>query len=167
VTDQYIGEIRMFAGTFAPVSWAFCNGQLVPINQNPPLFTLIGTTYGGDGQTTFGLPNLQGKLPVHQTTGFAMGQIGGTETVNLTTQQIPAHSHTFSGSLNDGTQTTPAGYTVAKFGPGNAYIVGTPTVALAPGSVGNDGGGQAHSNMQPYQCVSFIIALEGIWPSQS
>ena len=106
--DPYIGEVRMFGGNFAPLGWAFCNGQTLPISQYDALFTLIGTTYGGDGQTTFALPNLQGRLPVHQGNGFAMGQVGGSETVTLTTAQLPAHPHSFQANAGTGAQKTPA-----------------------------------------------------------
>jgi microcystin-dependent protein len=166
VTDPYLGEIRMFGGTFAPVGWALCNGQLLPIAGNDALWTLFGTTYGGDGQTTFGLPNLQGRLPVHQGPGFGLGSAGGTETVTLTTSQLPLHSHTFQGSANTGTQSTPPGNVPATIAAGSAYAQDPATAALAAPSIQPDsGGGQAHSNMQPYQCVTFIVCLEGIYPT--
>ena len=165
MAEPYLGEIRMFAGTFAPDQWAFCNGQTLPIPQYYALFTLIGTTYGGDGQTTFALPNLQGKLPVHQGSGFAMGQAGGSETVTLTAAQLPAHSHSFQASPSTGSQSSPARNVPAAIGAGSAYAQDPPTVAMAAQSIGTDGGGQSHDNMQPYQCVSFIIALAGTYPS--
>jgi microcystin-dependent protein len=157
----------MFGGNFAPAGWMFCNGQLLAISEYETLFNLIGTTYGGDGQSTFALPNLQGRLPVHQTPGFAMGQTGGSESVTLTTAQIPAHSHQFLGSTDSGAQTNPAGNVVAKIVAGSAYVQGTPSTPLAPGSIGNYGGNQPHDNMQPYLCVSFIISLFGVFPSQT
>jgi microcystin-dependent protein len=120
--DPYIGEIRMFGGNFAPLSWAFCNGQTLPISEFAALFNLIGTTYGGDGQTTFALPNLQGRLPVHQGNGFAMGQVGGSETVTLTTAQLPAHPHSFQANPGTGSQKSPANNVPAAIGTGSALI---------------------------------------------
>jgi len=167
VGNPYVGEIRMFAGNFAPASWAFCNGQLLQIASNPTLFDLIGTTYGGDGVTTFGLPDLQGRLPVHQGTGFVLGQTGGSETVTLTTAQMPGHSHAFTASTDAGGQSNPAGNVPATVVAGSAYAQAGPTAALAAASIGSDGGSQAHDNVQPFLCVSFIISLFGIFPSQS
>jgi microcystin-dependent protein len=155
----------MFAGNFAPAGWMFCNGQLLPIDQYNTLFNLIGTTYGGDGQSTFALPDLQGRLPVHQGNGFTMAQAGGTETVTLTTAQVPSHPHPFLGSPSNGAQKNPGGNVVAKIVAGSAYFQGTPTDPLAPGSIANDGGSQPHDNFQPYLCVSFIISLFGVFPS--
>ncbi len=157
----------MFAGNFAPAGWAFCSGQLLPISGNDALFNLIGTTYGGDGQTTFALPNLQGRLAVHQTGGFVMGQAGGSETVTLTTAQLPAHSHPFLASLNPGGQRNPTGNALATAVAGSAYVQSSPTTALDAQSIQGDGGSQPHDNMQPYECVSFIISLFGIFPSQT
>ena len=165
--DPYVGEIRMFGGNFAPLGWAFCNGQTLPISEYAALFNLIGTTYGGDGQTTFALPNLQGRLPVHQGNGFAMGQVGGSETVTLTTAQLPAHPHSFQANPGTGMQKTPTNNVPAAIGTGSAYAQDPPVTALAPQSIGLDGGSRPHDNMQPYQCVSFIIALEGIYPTPS
>jgi microcystin-dependent protein len=157
----------MFAGNFAPAGWAFCNGQLMSIAENDALFSLIGTTYGGDGQTTFALPNLQGQLAIHQGPGFVIGQTGGSETVTLTGNQLPVHSHSFQCSLDAGGQKVPWGY-VPAVSPGSAYHQSAPTTALAPLSIqGDPGGGQPHDNMQPYQCVSFIISLYGIYPTRT
>jgi microcystin-dependent protein len=168
VSDPYIGEIRMGGWTFAPSGWAFCNGQLLQISDNAPLFQLLGTTYGGDGQTTFGLPNLQGCLPVHQGSGFPLGQAGGSETVTLTSAQLPQHSHAFQGSTNPGAQRSPVGNVPATIGAGSAYAQDPATAALAAASLQPDpGGGQAHDNMQPYQCVTFIISLFGIFPTHT
>lgn len=169
MSQPYVGEIRMFAGNFAPVGWAFCNGQLVPISENPTLFQLIGTTYGGDGQNTFALPNLQSRLPVAVGPGFALGQTGGAESVTLTTSQIPAHSHQFLASAATGTQKTPAGNMVAGIGGGSsaAYIQAAPNVAMAPDSIGSAGASQPHDNMQPFLVLNFIISLFGVFPSQS
>jgi Microcystin-dependent protein len=172
MSDQYIGEIRMFGGNFAPVGWAFCNGQLLSISENEALFTLIGTTYGGDGQTTFALPDLQGRLPVHMGrnnatgTTFPIGQKAGTESVTLITNQLPAHSHAANSSNLGGTTNSPENALWATSSK-NQYSDGTPDVALNPAAIGVTGGNQPHDNMMPYIAVSFIIALNGIWPSQS
>jgi microcystin-dependent protein len=165
VGTPYIGEIRMGGWNFAPYGWAMCSGQLMPIDQNPVLFQLIGTTYGGDGVTNFALPDLRGRLPVHQAAGFAMGQAAGSETVTLTSSQLPAHSHSFMCSTDDATQSNPAGNVPAVIGAGSAYIQGVPTAAMAPAIPSSGGGGQSHSNIQPFQCVTFIISLSGIYPS--
>jgi microcystin-dependent protein len=158
----------MFAGNFAPAGWMFCNGQLLPISEYEVLFMLIGTTYGGDGTETFALPNLQGRVPIHQTSGFVLGQLGGTEQVTLTSSQIPMHSHSFQGENNPGAQRNPVGNAPAIIVAGSAYIQQPPTAALAPESIqAGTGGSQPHDNMQPYQCVSFIISLFGVFPSQS
>jgi microcystin-dependent protein len=133
--SPYVGEIRMFGGNFAPVGWAFCNGQLLPISDYDTLFNLIGTTYGGDGQSTFALPDLQGRLAVHQTGGFAMAQAGGSETVTLTSSQLPMHSHAFLGSLNPGAQKNPVGNLPANIVAGSAYVQQAPATALAAPSI--------------------------------
>jgi microcystin-dependent protein len=168
VTSPYVGEIRMGGWNFAPVGWAMCDGRLLPVSQNPALFNLIGTTYGGDGINTFALPNLLGRLPVHAGAGFVIAQQGGSEMVTLTSSQVPGHSHSFSCSTSNGTQHDPAGYVPAAIPAGSAYIQGTPTTALASGSIqSGTGGGQPHDNMQPYLCITFIISLFGVFPSQS
>ena len=158
----------MFAGNFAPVGWSFCNGAIVPIDQNDALFNLIGTTYGGDGQTTFALPNLQSRVPVHVGPGFALGQSGGTETVTLTTSQIPAHSHVPQCNSNAGTAAGPAGNVWALPNPSvTIYSNVAPTLAMDPAAVGSSGGSQPHDNMIPFLVVNFIISLFGVFPSQS
>jgi microcystin-dependent protein len=169
VSGPFAGEIRMFAGNFAPVGWMFCAGQLLPISEYETLFNLIGTTYGGDGTSTFALPDLRSRLPVAQGPGFALGQAGGAETVTLTTSQIPAHSHLFQASTATGAQRSPANNVVAAIGGGAsaAYIVGTPSAAMAPDSIGSAGGSQPHDNMQPFLVISFIISMFGVYPSQS
>lgn len=169
MADPYVGEIRMFGGNFAPAGWAFCNGALLPISEYDTLFNLIGTTYGGDGQTTFALPDLRGRAPVHTTsTSFPLGQVGGTETVTLTQNQMPMHSHPFSGSTNPGGQANPPGNAVATITAGSAYVQGAASTALASASITPaPGGNQPHTNMQPFLCVSFIISLFGIYPSPS
>ena len=166
MSNPYIGEIRLGGWNFAPVGWAMCNGQLISIDQNVPLFQLITTTYGGDGVTNFALPDLRGRLPVHQATGFAMGQAAGSETVTLTTGQVPAHPHSFMCSTDGATQRDPTGNVPAAVGGGSAYLQAAATAAMAVGSIPPSGGsGQPHPNIQPYQCVTFIISLYGIFPS--
>ena len=166
--DPYIGEIRMFGGNFAPVGWVFCNGQMLPIAQYDVLFNLIGTTYGGDGQSTFGVPDLRGRVPVHTGNGFQMGQQAGTESVTLTVNQLPTHNHTLQFSTAVGTQTSPVGNVPAKFAGTNIYVDSPATGPLANGSLSTDGGGgQPHENRQPFLCISFIIATAGVYPTPS
>ena len=164
MAQPYVGEIRMFAGNFAPAGWMFCEGQLLPIAENETLFNLIGTTYGGDGQSTFALPDLRGRLPIHQGNGFTLAEMGGAETVSLTVQQIAAHSHAMLASNDIPTLSSPAnnllGQAAAKF-----YRAGSPTVQLNPTAIGPVGGSQPHTNFQPYLCVDFIISLFGVFPS--
>ncbi len=162
----YVGEIRMFAGNFAPVGWMFCAGQLLPISENETLFNLIGTTYGGDGQTTFALPNLQSRVPVHMGNGFTLAQAGGEETVTLTTSQIPAHSHVPQANSGTGTQTSPSGNVWANSA-NFPYSPNAPNAAMDPGAVGQAGGSQPHDNMVPFLVINFIISLFGIFPSQT
>ena len=167
--EPFTGEIRMFAGNFAPVAWAFCHGQMLAISENDALFNLIGTTYGGDGQQTFALPNLQSRLPLHESQNDVLGGMGGAESVTLTVAQLPAHSHTLLGTNDTATQPNPGGQVPARFSQANLYpyIEDTSNVAFSPAAVTSVGGNQPHSNMQPYLCVNFIICLSGIFPSQS
>src|SRR5579871_5260067 len=168
MSQPFIGEIRMFAGNFAPVGWAFCNGAIIPIDQNDALFNLIGTTYGGDGQTTFALPNLQSRVPVHVGPGFALGQSGGAETVTLTVSQIPAHSHVPIGSSNIGGQANPTGNTWAGNNTLTVYdATNDPGPVLNPAALGSSGGSQPHDNMIPFLVINFILSLFGIFPSQT
>ena len=167
MTQPYVGEIRMFAGNYAPVGWMFCAGQLLPISEYNTLFNLIGTTYGGDGQNTFALPELRGRLPIHQGGGFTLAQSGGTETVTLTVQQIPSHSHPYLASTTDGNAATPQNNVLAASTAVKPYIVESPDAAMGPNSVGLTGGSQPHDNFQPYLCIEFIISLFGVYPSQS
>jgi microcystin-dependent protein len=171
--QPYVGEIRMFGGNFAPVGWAFCNGQPLPISENDVLFQLIGTTYGGDGESTFNLPNLNGRAPLHQGglngITYTIGQAAGVESVTLTTQQIPNHSHPLLGtsdvaSVNPSTNNVLAATTGATT---RAYGTDNPLITLPAGVISSVGGNQPHENMQPYLCVSFIISLFGIFPSQT
>jgi len=166
MSQPFVGEIRMFGGNFAPAGWMFCEGQLLPISENETLFNLIGTTYGGDGQSTFALPDLRGRLPIHQGGGFTLAETGGVEEVTLTVSQIPAHSHPMLASNDIPTQTSPQGNVTGQAAT-KIYRSGNPTVSLNPGSMGSTGGSQPHNNFQPYLCVNFIISLFGVFPSQT
>ena len=165
MAQPYVGEIRMFAGNFAPAGWMFCEGQLLPISENETLFNLIGTTYGGDGQSTFALPDLRGRLPLHQGNGFILAETGGAETVTLTVNQIPAHTHPMLASANSAVQTTPQTTVLATPTVIDLYRVGIANSAMAPQAISSVGGSQPHDNFQPYLCVNFIISLFGLFPS--
>lgn len=167
MAQPYVGEIRMFGGNFAPAGWMFCGGQLLPISENETLFQLIGTTYGGDGESTFGLPDLRGRIPIHQGNGFILAETGGAEEITLTVSQIPAHSHVFLGTENSGGTGSPAGTTFARNASANFYSTDTSVGLsnLAPSTMSSTGGSQPHTNFQPYLCVNFIISLFGIFPS--
>ena len=165
--QPYVGEIRMFAGNFAPAGWMFCEGQLLPIRENETLFNLIGTTYGGDGQSTFQLPDLRGRVPLHQGNGMILADSGGAETVTLTAAQLPAHSHPLVASTGPGNLNTPAGNVTAESAAVKIYYADDPTVNLGAGACGPVGGSQPHDNFQPYLCINFIISLFGIYPSPS
>lgn len=168
MAQPYVGEIRMFAGNFAPVGWMFCEGQLLPISENETLFQLIGTTYGGDGESTFALPDLRGRIPIHQGTGFILAETGGVEEVTLTVSQIPAHSHAFLASTDFGNQISPANAVISKVTGVTPYREDQfPNQNMGPQSIGPVGGSQPHTNFQPYLCVNFIISLFGIFPSPS
>lgn len=170
MSQPFIGEIRMFAGNFAPVGWAFCNGALIPISENDALFNLIGTTYGGDGQNTFALPNLQSRVPMHVGPGFALGQAAGAEDVTLTVSQIPAHGHVPQGSASSTAPpnvNTPAGNVWAQSTLGAFATNNSPTLAMNAAAIGSAGGSQPHDNMLPFLVVNFIISLFGVFPSQS
>lgn len=155
----------MFAGNFAPAGWMFCEGQLLPISENETLFQLIGTTYGGDGESTFSLPDLRGRVPLHQGNGFILAETGGAEEITLTVAQIPSHGHPGLASTAGGTQNSPAGNVIAQGPSIKPFINDAPTVNMAPSAIGPVGGSQPHSNMQPYVAVDFIISLFGIFPS--
>lgn len=165
MAQPYVGEIRMFGGNFAPAGWMFCEGQLLPISENETLFNLIGTTYGGDGQSTFALPDLRGRLPVHQGIGFILAETGGAEEITLTVQQIPAHSHPLLASTAIGGGSNPANSVLGQGSNVTVYRAGTAAVAMNAGAIGPVGGSQPHTNFQPYLCVDFIISLFGIFPS--
>jgi microcystin-dependent protein len=165
MAQPYVGEIRMFAGNFAPAGWMFCEGQLLPISENETLFQLIGTTYGGDGESTFALPDLRGRIPLHQGNGFILAESGGTETVTLTVSQIPAHSHPLLASADVGNQINPGGSLTSNSQGAIPYIEDAPTLNMNAGAISPVGGSQPHDNFQPYLCINFIISLFGIFPS--
>jgi microcystin-dependent protein len=167
MAQPYVGEIRMFAGNFAPAGWMFCEGQLLPISENETLFQLIGTTYGGDGQSTFGLPDLRGRIPLHQGNGFILAETGGAEEITLTVDQIPAHTHPFMAVNQPGNQTSPAGTLPAQSFNVVPYINDVVSGSFNAGAVDPVGGAQPHTNFQPYLCIDFIISLFGIFPSQT
>lgn len=169
MSEPYVGEIRMFGGNFAPLGWAFCSGQLLAISENDALFALVGTTYGGDGRTTFALPDLRGRIPVHLGSTFTIGQLLGSETVTLVASHLPAHSHGFAATDTNGSATMPSGAVLARNASADGYSSDT-SVGLSPlnaAAMQATGGTQPHTNMAPYQCISFIIALFGIFPSRS
>ena len=171
--EPFIGEIRMFAGSFPPNGWAFCNGQSMPISQNDTLYTLIGTTYGGDGQETFNLPDLQGRLPMHAGQGpgisqsYQLGDKSGVESVTLTTQQIPVHNHAMLASSTLAGSADPTGNILAQPPVLNLYFGDVPSVQLSAQSVLPIGGSQPHENMMPFLAISFIISLFGVFPTQN
>ena len=163
----------MFAGNFPPNGWLFCAGQQLAISENDALFTLIGTTYGGDGQSTFNLPNLASRVPIHMGTGpdgvnYQIGEAAGTESVTLSTQQIPTHSHPFTASTANGTATNPGGSVLAaSVSSVQPLVVGTGSEAMSPNSITPQGGSQPHENCQPFLCINFIISLFGVFPTQT
>jgi microcystin-dependent protein len=165
MAQPYVGEIRMFAGNFAPAGWMFCEGQLLPISEYETLFNLIGTTYGGDGQSTFGLPDLRGRIPVHQGNNFTLAEMGGAEEITLTVNQIPAHSHPLLAANATGNDPNSNNNVLAESTAVSLYVLGSPTAAMAPQSISSTGGSQPHTDFQPYLCVDFIISLFGIFPS--
>jgi microcystin-dependent protein len=168
----YIGEIRMFGGNFAPAGWAFCDGQELPISENDALFTLIGTTYGGDGESTFKLPDLRGRAPVHLGAGpglgtYGIGEQAGVESVTLTTQQIPSHNHAWLASTGAGTSNSPVNNVIASPPQVKPYRAGSPSDPMSPKTIQAVGGQQPHENLQPYLTISFILSLFGIFPQQT
>jgi microcystin-dependent protein len=165
VAQPYVGEIRMFAGNFAPAGWAFCEGQLLPISENETLFQLIGTTYGGDGQSTFGLPDLRGRIPLHQGNGQILAEQAGVESVTLSQQQMPVHTHAMNGINTAGNQVSPIGNLPANSTSVKPYIAEDQDGNFAAAAVTVDGGSQPHDNFMPYLCIDFIISLFGIFPS--
>lgn len=169
MATPFLGELKLAGFNFAPQGWAFCNGQLLPISQNQALFALLGTTYGGDGQTTFALPDLRGRMPVHVGSSVGLGQQGGTEAVTLTVSQLPSHSHSLAGSSDLANASAPGGALPAAKPRGgiNRYAPAGSNTVMAPASVAVTGGSQPHNNMQPYLVLSWLIALEGIFPSRN
>jgi microcystin-dependent protein len=172
--EPFIGEIKLFAGNFAPRGWAFCDGQLLPISQWQALFSILGTMYGGDGRTTFALPDLRGRAPIHPGNGpglsnYQVGEKGGVEQVTLTTNQMPTHTHSLNANTNTGDHPDPAGASLADTkGRDRDYLKsGEVNTSMSAQSIGNTGGGQPHENRPPYLAVNYIIALEGIYPSRS
>jgi microcystin-dependent protein len=164
MAEPFLSEIRIFGFNFAPKGWALCNGQFLPINQNQALFSLLGTTYGGDGRVNFALPDLRGRVPIDQGSGHTLGEKGGTESVTVNMQQMPAHNHLMN-ILNSNADATPAGNFFAAAN--QAYQPAPGNTTLAPNSVTNVGGSQPHLNQQPFLVLSFAIALQGIFPSQT
>jgi microcystin-dependent protein len=178
MAQPYVGEIRIFAGNFAPAGWALCQGQLIPINENDTLFALIGTTYGGDGQSTFALPDLRSRVPIHMGTSgatYTLGESAGTEGVTLTTTQIPSHNHPVQVATTPANQSTPATNSVlsneaeqvANRAPVYAAYASTNQIQMGAQTVSPDGGNQPHSNIQPILALNFIISLFGIFPTQN
>jgi len=166
--QPYVGEIRMFAGNFAPNGWMFCEGQLLSIADNETLFQLVGTTYGGDGQQTFALPDLRGRVPIHQGNGYVLAETGGAEQITLTNNQIPAHAHVPAANSGIGTSTSPVNNVWAAQPALLQYSgPGTSNVNLPASTISPTGGSQPHTNFQPYLCVDFIISMFGIFPSPS
>lgn len=166
MAQPYIGEIRMFAGNFAPAGWAFCEGQLMPISENETLFNLIGTTYGGDGESTFAVPDMRGRVPLHNGNGFILAETGGVEEVTLTINQIPSHSHPLTATTNIANTGNAADALLSTTATGSkVYSSASPATALNNNTIAPDGGSQPHTNFQPYLCVSFIISLFGIYPT--
>ena len=174
MAQPFVGEIRMFAGNFAPAGWMFCDGQLLPISENETLFQLIGTTYGGDGESTFALPNLQSRIPIHMGNGpdgvnYQLAEAAGTESVTLTTQQIPIHTHQLLGTGGLASTNDPTGNVLASSSGATIFPYGTdnPPTNLSPQSIGPQGGSQPHENCQPFLCINYIISLFGLFPSPS
>jgi microcystin-dependent protein len=166
MAQPYVGEIRMFAGNFAPAGWMFCEGQLMPISENETLFQLIGTTYGGDGESTFALPDLRGRIPIHNGNGFILAETGGAEEITLTAAQIPAHTHALVATTDLANSASPADAYLSATATGNKiYSTASPSIPLSAQEISPTGGSQPHTNFQPYLCVDYIISLFGIFPS--
>ncbi len=167
MAEPFVGEVRLFAGNFAPQGWAFCDGQLLSIAQNEVLFALIGTYYGGNGQTTYALPDLRSRVPVHQGAGYTLGQSGGAESVTLTAGQMPPHSHAMLASTTAASATHGPSEVLGSSAAMNLYGNGTPNMAMDPNAITPAGGNQPHDNMPPFVAMNYIIALYGIFPSQN
>jgi microcystin-dependent protein len=167
MSTPFIAEIKIISWNFPPKGWAFCNGQLLPINQNQALFSLLGTTYGGDGRTNFALPNLRGQVPIHMGGGHTLGEKAGQTAVTITQQTMPTHLHAMNASATIATLDNPAGNVLANGNPNNLYGPVQNLTTLNPATVSSIGGSQPHSNLMPYLVLNFIIALQGIFPSQT
>jgi len=168
MAEPFLAELRIMSFVFPPKGWALANGQLLPINQNQALFSLLGTTFGGDGRVTFGLPNLQGRVPMHMGSGHTLGEVGGVQAVTLSIAQIPTHVHVANATSNPAVANTPPGGSLLGQSSGQfLYGAATNLTPMAPQSIGNTGGSQPHLNMQPFLTLSFCIALQGIFPSQN
>lgn len=166
MAEPFLSEIRIFSFNFAPKGWALCNGQFMPINQNQALFSLLGTTYGGNGQTTFALPNLQGRVPIHEGSGHTLGESAGSSAVTINIQQLPAHTHFVNATTNETSQSPIP--SAALLSPGNNMYSGAANLTtLLPAAISSVGGSQPHTNMMPYLVLNFCIALQGIFPSQN
>jgi microcystin-dependent protein len=164
MAEPFLSEIRIMSFNFAPKGWALCNGQLLPINQNQGLFSLLGTTYGGDGRVNFGLPNLQGRTPIHDGNGHTLGEVGGEQAHTLSIAEVPTHTHTATGTNTNGTAIIPTGNLLAGTSP-QLYTTPQNLSTLNSATIANVGGSQAHQNMQPFLALTFCIALQGIFPS--
>lgn len=165
MAEPFLSEIRIMSFVFAPRGWALCNGQLLPINQNQGLFSLLGTTFGGDGRVNFALPDLRARAPIHVGSGHTLGERGGEQAHTLSISEIPTHTHVLRGTNNAATSSSPNGNVLAQPATASAYGSPASLVAMGAQSVGNAGGSQAHLNMQPFLTLSFCIALQGIFPS--
>ena len=165
MAEPFLSEIRLFSFGFPPKGWALCNGQLLPINQNQALFSLLGTTYGGDGRVNFALPNLQGRVPVHTGSGHTLGERGGEQSHTLSISELPAHTHTAQAAASGGTQSVPANNLMLSQRAAEIYRAPSSLAPMVGGTCVNTGGSQAHQNMQPFLTLNFCIALQGIFPS--
>jgi microcystin-dependent protein len=167
MSEPFLAEVRLFGFNFAPRGWALCDGQILPINQNQSLYSLLGTTYGGDGRTSFALPDLRGRTPIHVGSGYPQGQKEGEQTHTISAAEMPVHTHAVRGTSEDANKKEPGGNVWAAQATGTSYGTASPNTSLASTSISNVGGGQAHENMQPYLTLNFAIALQGIFPSRN
>ena len=167
MSEPFLAEVRIVGFNFPPRGWATCDGQILPINQNQSLFSLLGTTYGGDGRTTFALPDLRGRTPIHTGSGHSLGSKAGEENHALSVAEIPAHDHMAQGTSDPASSPIPTGNLLADSAPNEVYHAPTNLVALRQGTTGNTGGGQGHANMQPSLVLNFVIALQGLFPSRN